>query len=158
MKAQALAAAALIALGACTLPGAQDSAPTQPAFKTESFAARVSGYRNVTVATKGPAGAVAGARCTLSSDDLTYPEIVTPAKIALPKVKGKPAPLFVRCTAPGFTAAERYDAAVDGRAPLLPTPVGLVVAGVGYAAAEASDRWIHYARRGKLTVDLKPAP
>lgn len=161
MKPHLLPALLLLALPACTDPAAQGAPPARPSFTDPAFAQRVTGYRTVTLRPRQKTDGTTqdiSASCTLTSADLTYPPLRAPVALDLPEVTGAPAPLIIRCDQGHLHAHLQLNPALDARGPLLPTPVGLVVAGVKYAAAQGQDRWVHYARRGDLEVLLEPTP
>lgn len=149
-----------LGVAGCAPAPVGDAPPLRPTFTDPAFAARVTGYRDITIAPRSGSGSEAkplpAAACTLSSPEMSYPPFTAPAKVALPKVTGKPEPLMLRCEQGDLRTTVRLDPAVDSRAPLLPTPVGVAMAGANYAIASSRDRWIHYARRGALQVTLLP--
>lgn len=161
MKDRMIAATALIlTFAGCAAPPATDAPALRPSFTDPAFAARVFDYREVTLVPQSGSGPEAkplsGVACTLGSPEITYPPITAPARIALPEVTGKPEPLVLRCASGEMKAAVRLDPVVDSLGPLVPLPVGLAIAGAKYAIAANADKWVHFARRGALTVTLAP--
>lgn len=149
-----------LVLAGCAPAPSTDAPPLRPSFTDPAFEARVTGYRDITVAPRTGSGAEAeplsAAACTLGNAEMSYPPFTAPAKVALPKITGRPDPLMLRCEQGDLRTTVRLDPAVDSRAPLLPTPVGVAMAGANYAIASSQDRWIHYAWRGALHVTLLP--
>lgn len=152
---------ALVALlSACVAPQMSDAPALKPAFTDPSFAARVFGYREVSIVPQSGTGLeakpLADTACTLGSAEITYPPFTAPVHIALPEVTGKPEPLILRCQNGDLRTAVRLDPVVDALGPAVPLPVGVALAGAKYAIAEKEDKWVHFARRGALTVTMAP--
>ncbi len=154
------ATALMLTLAGCAAPPATDDPGLRPSFSDPAFAARVFDYREVMLVAQTGTGAEAkpltGVACTLGSPEITYPPLTTPALIALPEITGKPEPLVLRCASGEMQAAVRLAPVVDSLGPLVPLPVGIALAGAKYAIAANEDKWVHFARRGALTVTLAP--
>jgi len=152
------ACALVLMLAACTAPPTTDAPPMRPSFADPAFAARVFGYREVTLTPRTGTGdetkPLTNVACTLGSSEIQYPPFTAPARIALPEVTGKPEPLDLRCDADDLHATMQLAPEVDSLGPLVPLPVGFAIAGAKYAMAASEDKWVHYARRSALIVTL----
>ncbi len=98
---------------------------------------------------KAASDEIRGANCLLKSEEFEA-RFVTPAKVALPVIKGRPSPLKVTCVADGIEITRTQDPFKPQTVFVGDPAAALVATIVSVAVTAASDRW--YYIHGEPTI------
>lgn len=148
-------------LSGCTTPGAAiTKPPAEVSLKNANTQARVLGFTEPVVRSytevDGKKNEVIGANCTLDSAELSG-VLVTPSKVRLPEMKGKPTPLYVTCRTDTLAGAKEVAPALRGTAVGGPSVAGLAAAIISSAIVASRDKW-GYSSTGATTSVTMKAP
>ena len=163
MRLLPIAITAALFIGACTESGQPLNTTPVSITLSPALQARTISYDRVVLRSMqpGPDGKpveLAGAKCTLKSSDLSA-ELVTPAAVNLPRVKGQPGPITVTCRAAGKSGSKQIPPRLVRAQGSAPAGGGLAGALIMAAAAGAmsgiADRWSYAQNGGDLRIELK---
>lgn len=98
---------------------------------------------------------ISGATCKLDSAEFSA-EFVTPATLRIPILKGKPTPIRLTCTSPGYANSYRFNSTLEGVIVAGPSIAGLVAAAVTAGVAATNDKWSFGANDIAVWIPLEP--
>ncbi|MEM8978994.1 MAG: hypothetical protein AAGD04_05885 [Pseudomonadota bacterium] len=131
-------------LAGCTETAEITAPPQQVSYISPDVKERFVRNKEVTLRTFIGKGSdreeVVGASCQVQSAELRG-TIVTPSKIFVPVLKGKPTSLNVSCSKEELTGSRTVEASLEGTAVGGPSAAGLLAAVVSTAIVAGRDQW-----------------
>jgi len=146
-------------LSGCTTPNTDiTQPPVNVALKNSNTQTRLLGFTEPVVRSftkvDGKRSEVVGAKCLLDSAEFSG-ELVTPAKVRLPELKGKPTPLYITCRTDELAGTKQVAPALRGTAVGGPSVAGLAAAIITSAIVVSKDKWGYGATGIATSVEMK---